>query len=116
MKEKICKPPVDMIAKYGKDPESMERARAEEKAAPYKAVGAKGDRLALLIDHIDYAMYGVGGGELTTPKQLKAANIIFEVLHGDDGWTVRRYLFKGDKLVSTTSQGYLLKPGARAFR
>lgn len=115
-KTKICKPLSDMIEKYGADPEGMQRARWEEKAKPYRAVGIKGDRLDLLVDHIDYAMYAVGGRELTTPKQLKAAKIIFEMLSNDDGWTVRRYVFKGNKLVSTTSKSYLLKPGAKAFR
>lgn len=47
---------------------------------------------------------------------VKKKAIIFEVLSDDDGWTVRRYVFKGNKLVSTTSKGYLLKPGAKAFR
>ncbi len=86
----------------------------QERTASYKKVGITGDRLDLLIDH--GPMYGIGGGELATPKQLKLAKVMFEVSSSAAGWTVRRYMFDGDRLARTTSKTYLERPGARAFR
>lgn len=116
-KQQICEPLAGLAKTYAKDAVAALAAKRAHAAAPYKAVGIKGERLALLVDHVDYAMFASGGRELTTPKQLKTASIIFELL-GDQSsiWTVRRYEFKGDKLISTTEKEYFLKPGAAAFK
>jgi hypothetical protein len=118
-KEKVCAPLAKAAASFGKDVTQAHDDRVAKVAAPYKAAGIGGDRLALLVDHVAYAMYGVGGGELRTPQQLKTAAVIFELLgpNTDSGlYTVRRYQFKGDKLVATTSQDYYKRPGAKAFK
>ena len=61
-------------------------------------------------------MYGIGGGELATPKQLKVAKVMFEVVGSGGSWTVRRYVFDGDRLSASSAKSYLEKPGAKAFR
>lgn len=117
-KAKVCAPLAKAGATFAKDVVDAKAQRYAEAAAPYKKVGIGGDRLELLVDHIDYAMYGKGGGELTTPKQLKSAAVIFELLGpGTDGlYTLRRYQFKGDTLVSTTSADFLFRPAAKYYR
>lgn len=117
-KATVCAPLAKAGGSFAKDVEGAKAKRFAELAAPYKAAGITGDRLRLLVDHANYAMYGVGGGELTTPKQLARAKVIFEVLGpGTDGlYTLRRYQFRGHKLVSTTSGDFLLRPRAKHFR
>jgi len=61
-------------------------------------------------------MYGTGGGELATPRALKAARVIFEESSDGDVWTVTRFELRGDRLVKTTSKQYLMKPAEGAFR
>jgi hypothetical protein len=117
-KAKVCEPLAKAASTFAKDVGAARSERTEKIAKPYKAVGISGDRLELLVDHINYAMYGVGGGELRTPQQLKNAKVIFELLGpGTDGlYTLRRYQFSGNKLVGTTSREFILRPGAKFFR
>jgi len=115
----VCEPLAKAAATFAKDVASARTKAHEKAAAPYKAVGVTGQRLALLVDHIDYAMYGTGGGELRTPKQLKSAAVIFELLGPNTAtglYTLRRYQFRGDKLVSTTSRDFLVRPGSKFYR
>jgi hypothetical protein len=117
-KAKVCAPLAKASKSFAKDVGAARAARLAETAAPYKKVGITGDRLELLVDHVDYAMYAVGGAELKTPKQLKAARVIFELLGpGTEGtYTLRRYQFSGDKLVKTTSREFLLKPASKFYK
>lgn len=117
-KVKVCEPLAKTAASFAKDVGAARKAAYEKAAAPYKKVGITGDRLALLVDHVDYAMYAVGGAELRTPTQLKNAKVIFELLGpGTDGmYILRRYQFSGDKLVATTSREFLLRPGAKHYK
>jgi hypothetical protein len=117
-KAKVCAPLAKASKSFATDVATARTERYAETAAPYKKVGITGDRLNLLVDHASYAMYAVGGAELTTPKQLKSAAIIFELLGpGTEGtYTLRRYTFRGDKLVSTTSREFLLRPGAKHYK
>ena len=117
-KAKVCEPLAKAAASFAKDVADARTAAYEKAAAPYKKVGVTGDRLNLLVDHVNYAMYAVGGAELRTPMQLKNAKVIFELLGpGTDGlYILRRYQFSGDSLVSTTSREFLLRPGAKHFK
>lgn len=115
----ICNPLAKIAATFAKDAKAAAAKRLAQIAAPYKAAGAKGDRLELLVDHVDYAMYGIGGGELTTAKQLAKASVIFELLGpntADGTYTLRRYQFRGNKLASTTSRTFRLRPASKHFR
>lgn len=117
-KAKVCAPLTKAAGSFAKNVSSARTEAYEKAAAPYKKVGITGERLELLANHINYAMYGVGGNELRTPQQLKNAKVIFELLGpGTDGlYTLRRYQFAGDKIVSTTSREFLLRPGAKFFK
>jgi len=89
----------------------------EETAAPYRKAGASGEKLEFLVSMHDRALYAVGGKEMTTPKALAAANVMFEVLTGSDGAvTIRRYTWKGNKGTGMTQKNYPTRPGAGAFR
>jgi hypothetical protein len=116
-KAKVCDTLARRAKTFAKDVGTARPQRTAATAAPYKKVGITGDRLALLVDHIDYAMYGVGGGKLTTPAQLKRANVIFELLGPDtDGiYILRRYQFRGDALISTSSGDFIRRPPARFY-
>lgn len=116
VKATLCEPIAKAASTFAEDVKKAQREEYERTAAPYKAAGFTGDRLDLAVTESGYAKYGVGGRELVTPKELKAAKLWFEVLTGDTSVTVRRYEFRGDKLVGTTSRDYLVRPGAGAFR
>ncbi len=118
-KAKICAPLAKAAGSFAKDVGSARTKAYEAAAKPYKAVGITGDRLEFLVDHVSYAMYGAGGGELRTPKQLKTASVIFELLGPNTAsglYTLRRYQFKGDTLVATTSADFLGRPRAKFYR
>jgi len=118
VKDKICAPLAKAAGSFAKDVGTARTERTEAIAKPYKAAGITGERLNLLVDHIDYAMYGVGGNQLRTPQQLKNAKVIFELLGpGTDGlYTLRRYQFSGDKIVSTSSRDFWVRPGAKFYK
>jgi hypothetical protein len=114
---KVCQRLAKIASTFSRDVRQAKAQRIAEIAGPYKAAGITGDRLDFLVDHTSYAMYGVGGVELETPKQLKRANVIFELLGPASGrYTLRRYQFRGDKLVATTTGEYWLRPASKEFR
>ncbi len=113
-KAKLCEPLAKAAKTFGADIQKAAAAAEEEKQAPFKAVGIKGDKLFTCTQH--NVIRGVGGWELE-PAQIKKANILFALEGGDDyGWTLNRYVFKGDKLVSHSSRNFTLRPGAKAFK
>lgn len=84
---------------------------------PYKDAGITGDRLEYLVHYQGYQWYGVGQVALNTPAAMKKAKVMFNVTEDRDRVvTVRRFEFKGDKLVKETSKQYLLQPGPKAYR
>ncbi len=112
----ICEPLAAAAKTFAGDVTSAHVAKRNTVAAPYLKVGITGDRLELLIAHDGDAKYAIGGAELTVPKALKAARVLFEESHDGDVWTVTRYEFRGDALLKTTSAQYVMKPDSRAFR
>jgi hypothetical protein len=119
-KTKVCEPLAKAGKTFAKDVGAARANAAEAAAAPYKAIGVTGDRLKLLASHGDtYAMYGAGGTSIRTPQQRKAAKVIFELLGPNTAtgrYTLRRYQFSGDKLVSTTERDFFVRPGAKFFK
>ena len=90
---------------------------AEEKAAAirgkYTKVGITGDRLDNFI-HYDNVQWMVSGCVAEENLQkLKRAAVLFQWLeHSDGSYGVRRFQFKGDKLVRTSEQRYLTSAAA----
>jgi hypothetical protein len=81
---------------------------------PFTDAGITGDRLSWFV------YYGPGievwylpgcKGETSLAK-IKKAPVLFQWLTGNDGITIRRFQFKGDKLVSQTDKQYLTEAGA----
>lgn len=81
-----------------------ERVRAEVLAAirgKYTKHGIGGDRLTLLVENDDTYFHGKGcSGGISDVKVLKTAKLLFYWTEkSTGGWGLRRYQFKGDKLV-----------------
>jgi hypothetical protein len=115
----VCK----VVADKGKDWDARVKAAHEgvsgAAAAPYKAVGIGGDKLAFLTSlKGDFDLYGAGGALLKTPEAVKAASLLFILSGGGTGekWTLYRHAFNGDKSAGTTQQDFLARPGAKAFQ
>jgi len=84
----------------------------------FKASGLTGDKLAWAIrwSKNDYDFYGVGG-TILGPAQVKAARVMFLVTgDADHVWELHRFVFMGDKLMGTTQQQFLVRPGPSKFR
>lgn len=109
---KVCAPLAKAAATFAKDV-----AAAKEKVlAPYKAAGIKGDRLDFVKDN-DGSIRGVGGRSLTTMKEIKSAKLMFVVtVDSNEIYSVTRYVFSGNKMVTWTTKKYDREPGAGAFR
>jgi hypothetical protein len=115
----VCK----VVADKGKDWDARVKAAHDgvsgAAAAPYKAAGIGGDKLAFLTSlKGDFDLYGVGGALLKTPESVKAASLLFILSGGGTGekWTLYRHAFNGDKSASTTQQDFIARPGAKAFQ
>jgi hypothetical protein len=117
-KDEICAPLAKVAKGFAKQVSAEREKRLAAIAAPYKKAGITGDRLDLCI-HYDNAVFrGIGGNELSSPAQIKRAGVLFVTLgpSSDDGtYTVTKYVFKGDKLVSSLDAQYILKPGSKAY-
>jgi hypothetical protein len=112
----------DKLAALAKDfdakAQAAKLARAEKIAAPFKAAGLTGDKLAFAIRVTDgdYDIYGIGG-TIVKPAALKQAAVLF-ILTGDrdHDWVLHRYAFKGDAAVSQTEQTFIVRPAPSKFR
>jgi len=99
------------------------QAELDKKLAPYRKV-LKGDRIKTFVDQqmIDDDIYGKGGSQLGSPEALARAPLWFVVMSrdGDDGftyWTLRRFQFKGDRLVKTSEDsGRGVQPPSSRYR
>jgi hypothetical protein len=116
-KLQICDKLAATAKTFVADAQAAKEARYAAQSAPYTKVGITGDRLALFIDRQGYAWYGVGGGEITAPRGLKKASVLFTLSQAADRiWTLTRYQFRGDRLIKSTSEEFLLMPGIKAYR
>jgi hypothetical protein len=110
----FCAPLAAIVKSFDSDRADAKAKASVKLLAPYKAAGITGDKLQLA--YRDTQLYGVGGVTLAVP-QLKTANVIFELEGGGPTpWSLTRYEYRGDKLIGTTSQHYLRRPGASKFR
>lgn len=112
----------DKLAALAQDFDDKVRAAKEEHeaslAAPFKAAGIKGDKLAfaILAKRRGDTIVGVGGSPLTS-AQIKRAKLLFVTTQDRLGyWTVYRLVFKGDKEVKRTHETYAIRPGSSKFR
>jgi len=81
----------------------------------YVKAGIGGDRLELFIEYDDVRWRGKGCEIVDDLGALKQAAVLFHWLENADGThTIRRYAFKGDKLLKTTNRTF--KTEAAAYR
>ncbi len=118
VKPEHCAPLAELAAQFDA---KTAAAKAEREAAitrPFKAAGLTGDKLAWAIrwSKNDYDFYGVAG-TILKPAQVKAAKVMFLITgDADHVWELHRYVFMGDKLMGTTQQQFLVRPGPSKFR
>jgi hypothetical protein len=104
----ICVP----AAKRGQEALDAARKRFEAERAPYRKL-LSGDKLRIYDASGKITFVGRGGGWLHDPAALAKSDVWFEVglgltpVDGWTDWTVRRYQFKGMKLIKgpTTKTG-----------
>jgi hypothetical protein len=86
--------------------DTAHKARYEKAAAPYRALGVKGERLELFTSNVEVGFYVAGcRTHVTDPKVIAKARALFHWLEMQDGThLVRKYTFAGDKVraVETT--------------
>ena len=112
----------DLVAQARAQYQVEKAARATKlkaRVAPYKEAGVAGDKLALVRESYrrDIAIFGKGGAELTTPAAVRDATVMFW-LEGAPGeeWTLHRFAFSGNHRVTSTAEGYVVRPGPSKFR
>lgn len=116
--EKVCIPLMTAAKAFGKEVTAAKAAREAEQYGPFKKAGIGGDKLEVCGQNWRSNIRGVGGGVLS-PAQIKKASVLFVRLGPatDTGlYSLRRFAFKGDKLVSSTEKNFIGLPGAGAFK
>ena len=95
---KICDAYVAKAKAFADASGATKKAARDAAAAPYIALGVKGERLELFISYADLGFYAKGcKTELTEPKEIARAKALFHWLDGGDGTiTIRKYTIKGN--------------------
>lgn len=117
-KAKVCEPLAKSASAFAKDVKKATDDREAATTGPFKKAGIGGDKLDVCAHYFNSNIRGVGGGVLT-PAQIKKANVLFVRLGPatDTGlYTLQRFMFKGDKLVSQTDKEFVRLPGAGAYK
>ena len=115
----ICDPLTAWAREFG--PATIAAKRAQEAAARqrYSQFGAAGDRLSWLAyydaDATGATWYLPGCKAEREPKKLVRAPVLMQWWTADDGTiTIRRFQFKGNKLVGDTSRTFITEAAAHA--
>lgn len=114
IKPNICEAAKKASAQFNKAAE----AEAAKARAKYTKVGIKEDKLDLMLGY-DGSVFLPGGASSADMKKYAAASVLFVWLTSDPDaqdfvvHTVRRYQYKGNKLVSQTEKTYRKKRGAK---
>lgn len=117
-KEKICDKLASSAKTFAADVEKAAREAEEAAAAPFKAVGIKGDKLHICASYANRTFRGKRGVELS-PAQVKKSNLLFFWSGPDTSsglYYLQRYAFKGDKLVGQSEVKLIRPPAAKDFR
>ena len=114
---KICEPMAKAAGSFAADVKKATEERIAELAAPYKAVGIKGDKLQYCIENANHNIYGVGGASLE-PAQIKKAKVLFALWTDSNtgGYSLQRSAFKGDKFVGYSERKFDRVPPPGAYK
>jgi hypothetical protein len=108
-----CQPLLDYAKQAGARATTALKQRLQK-------LGLKGDRLAFaLARHANQDDVYLAGAKLVTSDAQYVTGAVFFVLGGGgrgERWMLTRFSFAGDRAVSTSTQSYLLRPGAAKFR
>ena len=118
VKPEHCAPIAALATTFDQKTAAATSDREAAVTGRFKASGLTGDKLAWAIrwSKDDYDFYGVGG-TILGPAQVKAARVMFLVTgDADHVWELHRFVFMGDKLMGTTQQQFLVRPGPSKFR
>ncbi len=114
-KQQVCEPLLGWGKGYA---QASNKAKAANEAAlrdKYGKHGIKGDRLKLFMEYDDVYWRGKGCEKVDDVAALAKMPVLFQWLEDSGGThTIRRYQFKGDKLVKTTNKTF--KTEAAAYR
>lgn len=100
-----CQGLIAWAAQFAVATDAARKAEADALRGKYTKLGAKGDRLAYLMEADRRTLYGKGCGELEPAGRVKAA-VLYEVWEDDAKWTVWKTTFKNDKKVASKSKNF----------
>lgn len=117
VRAKVCEPLAKVVGSWSVNVKKAHAAEVAELAAPFKAVGIKGEKLDFCIRNAEVRIYGARGMSLG-PSQIKKANVLFTLWQDSQTgvYSLQRYTFKGDKYVGMSEQKFPLMPGPGAYR
>jgi hypothetical protein len=100
---------------FSKAADTVRKAKFEQAAAPYRALGVKGERLDLFVFYSELGFYVAGcRSETRDRKTIAKARVLFHWLENPDGsHMIRKYVFSGNT-VRTTEKTYARKAQAYA--
>lgn len=116
---KVCDVLATVMPPFVTEARAKLATNTEAAAAPYKAAGIGGDKLALIVKYDGVEWRLVGGKATDDPATLAKASVLFQWLEADDPddaryvvHTIRRYKFKANALVDQSEKQYRRKAGA----
>jgi hypothetical protein len=96
---KVCQPTIVFGTAWQRIKDELEKGNYEERAAPYRKLGAKGELLDVLVEYHETGLYGKGCKRIDSPAQRMKAKVWYEFLEGNDGtWSLRTFKIKGSKV------------------
>lgn len=111
--QKFCQRVLDWADGFAAETKRVAQEKAAAIRAKYTKVGITGDRLDNFVyyDNVQWMVSGcVAENNL---QKLKRATVLLQWLeHSDGTYGVRRFQFRGDKLVRTSEQRYLTSAAA----
>jgi hypothetical protein len=109
----FCQRVLDWSDGFAAETKRVAKEKAAAIRAKYTKVGITGDRLDNFV-HYDNVRWMVSGCVAEENLQkLKRATVLFQWLeHSDGSYGVRRFQFRGDKLLRTSEQRYLTSAAA----
>ncbi|HUQ08488.1 MAG TPA: hypothetical protein VM261_38620 [Kofleriaceae bacterium] len=114
-KELYCQPAVDFEAKRVAEIKALADAKHQAIVDVYKKAGIKGKRLELYVSYgmpDNTGFYAAGcGSTVESLPALKKAKKLFIWLEGAQGYTIRKFTFKGDN-YTVSERTYTTQEGA----
>lgn len=109
----LCQRTYDWADGFAAETKRVAAEKAAAIRAKYTKLGITGDRLDTFIYYDNVQWMAAGCLAENNPQKLKRATTLFQWLeHSDGTYGVRRFSFRGDKLVRTTEQRYLTSAAA----